>query len=155
MGRPVPIPQIMPLIGVTACRKIEDYRQAVLHVGGEVRVVDPSLPVREVIEAIGGLLLSGGEDVAPTRYGEEPHPAVVDVDPARDEFELALIAEARRRNLPIFAICRGIQVLNVACGGTLVQDIASEIAGALEHSWTVPPHKPYDLAHEIWVDKDT
>jgi putative glutamine amidotransferase len=145
----------MPLIGVTACRKIEDYRQAVLHVGGEVRVVDPSMPVREVIEAIGGLLLSGGEDVAPARYGEEPHPAVVDVDPARDEFEIALIDEARRRNLPIFAICRGIQVLNVACGGTLVQDIASEVAGALDHSWTVPPHKPYDLAHEIWVDKDT
>jgi gamma-glutamyl-gamma-aminobutyrate hydrolase PuuD len=145
----------MPLIGLTACRKIEDYRQAVLHVGGEVRVVDPSMEVGEVIGSIDGLLLTGGEDVAPARYGEEPHPSVVDVDTARDEFEIALIGEARRRSLPIFAICRGIQMLNVACGGTLVQDIASEVAGALEHSWTVPPHKPYDLAHEVWVDKDT
>jgi gamma-glutamyl-gamma-aminobutyrate hydrolase PuuD len=145
----------MPIIGLTACRKIEDYRQAVLHVGGEVRVVDPSMEAGEIIGSIDGLLLTGGEDVAPARYGEEPHSSVVDVDAARDEFEIALIGEARRRNLPIFAICRGIQMLNVACGGTLVQDIASEVAGALEHSWTVPPHKPYDLAHEVWVDKDT
>ena len=145
----------MPLIGLTACRKIEDYRQAVLHVGGEVRIVDLSMAAGEVLDAIDGLLLTGGEDVAPALYGEAPHPTVVDVDPARDEFEIALVGEARRRNLPIFAICRGIQVLNVACGGTLVQDISSEVAGALEHRWTVPPHKPYDLAHEVWVDKDT
>jgi len=145
----------MPRIGLTACRKIEDYRQAVLHVGGDVQLVDASMAPAEVIEGIDGLLLTGGEDVAPARYGEAPHPSVVDVDPARDEFEIALVSEARRRNLPIFAICRGIQVLNVACGGTLVQDIPSEVAGALEHRWTVPPHKPYDLAHEVWVDKDT
>lgn len=145
----------MPRIGLTACRKIEDYRQAVLHVGGDVQIVDASMAPGEVIEGIDGLLLTGGEDVAPARYGEAPHPSVVDVDPARDEFELALVGEARRRDLPILAICRGIQMLNVACGGTLVQDIPSEIAGALEHFWTVPPHKPYDLAHEVWVDKDT
>ena len=105
----------MPLIGLTACKKIEDYRQAVLHVGGEVRVVDPSMSVDEVMGSIDGLLLTGGEDVSPARYGEQPHPSVVDVDPARDDFEIALIAEGRRRNLPIFAICRGIQILNVAC----------------------------------------
>jgi putative glutamine amidotransferase len=145
----------MPLIGLTACRKIEDYRQAVLHVGGDVHIVDASMAPGEVIDGIDGLLLTGGEDLAPARYGEAAHASVVDVDPARDAFEIALVGEARRRNLPIFAICRGIQVLNVACGGTLVQDIPSEIAGALEHSWTVPPHKPYDLAHEVWVDKDT
>ena len=145
----------MPLIGLTACRKIEDYRQAVLHVGGEVRVVDASMAAGDVIGGIDGLLLTGGGDVAPARYGEAPHPSVVDVDPGRDEFEIALVGEARRRNMPIFAICRGVQMLNVACGGTLVQDIPTEIAGALEHRWTVPPHKPYDLAHEVWVDKDT
>jgi len=145
----------MPRIGLTACRKIEDYRQAVLHVGGDVQIVDAAMAPGEVIEGIDGLLLTGGEDVGPARYGEAPHPSVVDVDPARDEFEIALVSEARRRNLPIFAICRGIQVLNVACGGTLVQDIPTEVAGALEHRWTVPPHKPYDLAHEVWVDKDT
>jgi putative glutamine amidotransferase len=145
----------MPLIGITPCKKIEDYKQAVLHVGGEVRVLDLAMPPLDALGAIDGLLLTGGEDVAPERYGAARHPSVVDVDEARDEFEIALVGEARRRNLPIFAICRGIQVLNVAFGGNLIQDIASEVAGALEHRLTVPPHKPYDLAHEVWIEKDS
>jgi len=145
----------MPLIGITVCRKLEDYRQAVLHVGGEVRMLDPSMSASDVIDGITGILLTGGEDVAPARYGESPHESVVDLDERRDEFELALIAEARRRDFPILAICRGIQVLNVACGGTLVQDIPSQVPGALQHSFKVPPHEPYSLAHEMWLDKDT
>lgn len=146
----------MPVIGITACRKLEDYRQSVLHVGGEVRVLtEPSMNASDALNGIDGLLLTGGDDVAPARYGEQPHPAVVEVEPERDEFEMALIAEARRRDVPIFAICRGIQVLNVACGGTLVQDIPSQVSGALEHSFRVPPHEPYSLAHEVWLDKDT
>src|ERR1700682_5081622 len=63
--------------------------------------------------------------------------------------------EARARDLPMFAICRGVQVLNVACGGTLVQDIPSQMTGALQHSLCIPPHESYSLAHEVWVDKDT
>jgi len=146
----------MPVIGITACRKLEDYRQSVLHVGGEVRVLnEPSMNASDALNGIDGLLLTGGDDVAPARYGEQPHPAVVEVEPERDEFEMALIVEARRRDVPIFAICRGIQVLNVACGGTLVQDIGSQVSGALEHSFRVPPHEPYSLAHEVWLDKDT
>jgi len=145
----------MPIIGITVCRKIEDYRQAVLHVGGEVRLLDPSMKVADVGGGIDALLLTGGEDVAPSRYGEQPHPSVVDVDPQRDEFEIALLADARRRDLPVFAICRGIQLLNVAAGGTLVQDIPSQVPGALEHRLTVPPHEPYSLAHEVWLDRDT
>jgi putative glutamine amidotransferase len=124
----------MPVIGLTACRKIEDYRQAVLHVGGGVHIVDASMAVGEVIDGIDGLLLTGGEDLAPARYGEAPHPSVVDVDPARDEFEIALVGEARRRNLPILGICRGIQVLNVALGGTLIQDIPGQYASEIEHA---------------------
>ena len=145
----------LPLIGITPCRKIEDYKQSVLHVGGDVRLLDLSMAPAAALESIDGVLFTGGEDVAPERYGAAPHPTVVDVDPQRDAFEVALIAETRRRNLPLFAICRGIQVLNVACGGTLVQDIASEVPGALEHRFTVPPHKPYDLAHQIWIEKDS
>jgi putative glutamine amidotransferase len=80
---------------------------------------------------------------------------VVDAEPGRDEFELGLVAFARERNLPLFAICRGVQVLNVAYGGTLVQDIASQVPGALPHMLDVPPHQPYSLAHEVWLDKDT
>jgi putative glutamine amidotransferase len=145
----------MPTIGITNCRKLEDYRQSVLHVGGEVRILDQTSAIADALDAIDGLLMTGGDDVAPARYGETPHQTVVPDDPQRDEFELALVAEARKRRMPIFAICRGIQVLNVACGGTLVQDIPSQIAGALPHKLTVPPHQSYSLAHEVWIDKGT
>ena len=145
----------MALIGITACRKLEDYKQSILHVGGEVRIVDVSMGVEDVLNGIDGLMLTGGDDVAPSRYGETPHESVVEAEPGRDEFEIALVNAARARQLPVFAICRGIQVMNVACGGTLVQDIPSEIRGALPHSLNVPPNQPYSLAHEVWLDKDT
>lgn len=145
----------MPLIAIAACRKLEDYKQSILHVGGEVRIVDPSLSVDAALDGIAGLLLTGGDDVTPARYGEDPHPTVVGAEPGRDEFEIALIAAARKQDLPIFAICRGIQVLNVACGGTLVQDIPSQVHGALTHNLESPPHQSYEFAHEVWLDKDT
>src|SRR5881296_251307 len=121
----------MPVIGITSCRKLEDYRQAVLHVGGEVRILEPSTDVTAALAGIDGLLLTGGDDVAPSRYGEEAHQAIVEAEPGRDEFELALIAAARGSDLPILAICRGAQVLNVAGGGSLVQDIPSQVPGSL------------------------
>jgi putative glutamine amidotransferase len=145
----------MPLIAIAACRKLEDYKQSVLHVGGEVRVVDASMRPEDALAGIDGLMLTGGDDVKPSQYGEEPHPTVVEAEAGRDAFELAVLAAARAKDLPIFAICRGVQVLNVAGGGTLVQDIPSQVTGALNHSFTVPPHQPYTLAHEVWIDKDT
>src|SRR5262245_59341819 len=145
----------MALIGITACRKLEDYKQAILHVGGEVRIVDPSMTVEDALEGIDGLMLTGGDDVEPSRYGEAPHATVVEAEPGRDAFEIALVNAARAREMPLFAICRGLQVLNVACGGTLVQDIPSQVRGALQHSLNVPPNEPYSLAHEVWLDKDT
>jgi putative glutamine amidotransferase len=86
------------------------------------------------LAAVRGLVLTGGEDVAPDRYGAAPHPRLGDVDPVRDAAELALIAAARARQLPILAICRGIQILNVALGGTLYQDLESERPGSVPHS---------------------
>ncbi len=145
----------MTVIGIAACRKLEDYRQSILHVGGEPRTLDSSMPIEQALTGIDGLMLTGGGDVAPSRYGEAAHETVEEAEPGRDEFEIALILAARARNLPILAICRGVQVLNVACGGTLVQDIPSQIAGALAHSLAVPQHQPYELAHEVWVDKDS
>lgn len=145
----------MAVIGITTCRKLEDYRQSILHVGGEPRVLDASMSVDDALTGVDGLMLTGGEDVAPAKYGEAPHPAVVDDDPSRDDFEIALIATARARRLPIFAICRGVQVLNVACGGTLVQDIPSQLPGSLEHSLPIPPNQSYSLAHDVWLEKDS
>ena len=145
----------MTVIGISPCRKLEDYRQAILHVGGEPRVLDPSMPIEQALAGIDGLMLTGGDDVAPSRYGEEAHPTVVEAEAGRDEFEIGLINSARARQLPILAICRGVQMLNVACGGTLIQDIPSQLTGALTHSLPVPPNLAYSLAHEVWVEKDS
>ena len=145
----------MTVIGISPCRKLEDYRQAILHVGGEPRVLDPSMPIEQALAGIDGLMLTGGDDVAPSRYGEEAHPTVVEAEAGRDEFEIGLINSARARQLPILAICRGVQMLNVACGGTLIQDIPSQLTGALAHSLPVPPNLAYSLAHEVWVEKDS
>jgi putative glutamine amidotransferase len=145
----------MATIGITSCRKIEDYRQSVLHVGGEARLLDPSMTVDDALKGVDGLLLTGGEDVEPALYHEDPHPELGEVDRARDAFEVALIGRARAQGLPILAICRGIQILNVACGGSLVQDIASQVAGAFEHRLAVPPHQSFELAHEIWMEPDS
>ena len=145
----------MPLIAITACRKIEDYRQAILHARGEVRVVDASTSIEDALAGVDGLLLTGGGDVDPSLYGEPPHPTVAEVEPARDAFEIGLITAARRRDLPIFGICRGVQILNVAAGGTLVQDIPSQVPGAINDALSVPQHQPYALGHEVWVEKDS
>ena len=144
----------MAVIGITACRKLEDYRQAVLHVGGEVRILELS-DATDDVAGLDGLLLTGGTDVAPQRYDEQPHPSVVDVDAARDAFEIGLAMRARAQRLPMLAICRGIQVLNVALGGSLVQDIPSQLPGSLDHNLVSPPHEPYALAHEVWIEKDS
>lgn len=79
----------------------------------------------EVVSRIDALVLSGGEDVEPKRYGEKHHPKLGKVNLGRDDFEFRLLAAARRRGIPILGICRGCQLLNVAFGGTLYQDIPS------------------------------
>src|SRR5262245_45649495 len=146
----------MPLIAIVQCRKLEDYRQSVLHTGGEVRVVDHSMSVSDALDETHGLLLTGGDDVAPSRYGEAPLDSVVTAEPERDEFEIALVHEARRRRLPILAICRGEQVLNGACGGSLVQDIPSQVPGALEHKPSAGlARESFALAHEVWIEKES
>ena len=88
---------------------------------------DPAMAGR-VLEAVDGLVLTGGEDVEPVHYGADPHQKLGEVNARRDASELALAAAARARRLPTLAICRGVQVLNVALGGTLVQDIPSELS---------------------------
>ena len=145
----------MAVIGITRCHKLEDYRQAVLHVGGTPTILEGPMAAEQALSGIDGLLLTGGADVSPARYGEAAHATIHEAEKGRDDFEIALVMAARARQLPIFAICRGIQVLNVACGGTLVQDIASQVAGALSHRLEAPPHQPMEFAHEAWIDKDS
>jgi putative glutamine amidotransferase len=112
-----------------------DYVRSVERSGASAVVLPTLGPehAEDLLERVDGLLLSGGVDVDPALYGRPRHPKLGRVDRARDDFELALTRHALRRDLPVLAICRGQQVLNVAAGGTLVQDIPSELAGALRH----------------------
>jgi putative glutamine amidotransferase len=94
--------------------------------------------VERVLDLVDGLLLTGGEDVGPEHYGARPSARLGTVNAARDETEIAAVLGARERQLPTLAICRGIQVLNVALGGTLVQDIPTERPGPLNHDPDTP-----------------
>ena len=100
----------------------------------------------EMLGVASGLLLTGGEDVAPERYGAPSHAALGPTNPARDATELALLAAARARRLPVLAICRGIQLLNVALGGTLWQDLPSERASTLRHD---QPREAEARTHDV------
>jgi putative glutamine amidotransferase len=91
-----------------------------------------------VLAEIDGVLLTGGGDVDPVFYGEDRHPLTHDAEPGRDEFEIDLARRAMSQDVPLLAICRGAQVLNVAAGGSLVQDIPSALASDLSHAVSEP-----------------
>src|SRR5687767_1133301 len=135
-------------IGVTRCSKLEDYLASVEQTGARARVLEVTESPRKVLGEIDGLLLTGGGDVDPVFYGEDRHPLTDDAEPGRDEFEIDLARRAMSDGVPLLAICRGTQVLNVAAGGTLVQDIPSSVESDLSHS----VKEPKDLAcHEISI----
>lgn len=129
------------------------YTEALTKVGLVPLVIPPlrAPTASAILDGVDGLLVTGGEDVAPVRYDEEPHPTV-EVHEERDESEIALILEARRRRLPTLAICRGIQVVNVAFGGSLVQDIPSQCPTALDHN---PDGRRDERVHEVRVDANS
>lgn len=89
-----------------------------------------------LLDGLDGLLLTGGDDLDPAAYGAAPHPKLGPLDPPRDAFEFALYRAARARGRPVLAICRGLQLVNVAHGGTLVQDLPSERPGPVRHAAT-------------------
>lgn len=110
--------------------------------------------LRTVYEQLGGVLLPGGGDVDPVRYGESRHELCGPISTERDETELTLTRWAVEEGKPLLAICRGIQVLNVALGGTLIQDIQAQVPGADRHDWK--PGYPRDyLPHIVTVDPQT
>jgi putative glutamine amidotransferase len=137
-----------PTIGITNCSRVDDYVASVEQAGGRARVLEISQSPRALVNELDGLLLTGGGDIDPVLYGEVRHPSVHDAEPGRDEFEIDLARRAIDLNVPMLAICRGAQVLNVATGGTLVQDIPSAIASDLAHSLQVPKDA---VAHAVTV----
>ncbi|MEK5380054.1 gamma-glutamyl-gamma-aminobutyrate hydrolase family protein [Niallia sp. FSL W8-0635] len=91
----------------------------------------------EMVDICDAIILSGGEDVDPIMFGEDPHQNIGDTILLRDKVELNIIKRAMETNKPILAICRGIQILNVALGGTLIQDIPSQVKEGMKHTQTV------------------
>lgn len=158
-------PCLQPLIGITSFTEQKPraryvsinstYTYSVATAGGLPLVV-PGAPCDDkpgleaaaaaYVDRLDGLLFSGGGDICPWLYGEQPSRGMSSMDLARDQWELALYAAAARRGIPILGICRGCQVINVANGGTLYQDLPSQARDAGGHSFDVPMDEP---AHHV------
>jgi putative glutamine amidotransferase len=139
-----------PRIGITMRIELETnrfylsryYSEAVEAAGG-LPVHIPLIPsadfVNGVMNSLDGLLLPGSDsDMDPLRYGQEPHPRLGSVHPEKDETDLLTLADAESRSMPVFAICFGLQSLNVSRGGTLVQDIESQHPASIKHQQGAP-----------------
>ena len=154
-----------PLIGVTTSISVNAYPErafvnssyirAVQNAGGIPVLLPPPLVGEardELWHRLHGLLLTGGADIDPARFGELPHATVYDVSESRDDLEFTVVDSALGAGMPVFAICRGIQVLNVALGGTLIQDVPSEIGPQITHSQAEPRH---EATHRVTVSGET
>lgn len=154
-----------PVIGITAgpmsdvtdhgtfqrFRVSADYVNAVHAAGGLPIVLPPQEGnIANILETVDGLVFSGGADIDPREYGDqEVHPKTYDISPLRDKFELDLMRAAIAADVPSFCICRGVQVLNVACGGTLIQDVPDQYDPTLVHDQGNSGLHPGDPAHTL------
>ena len=122
-----------------------DYAQSIASAGGVPLQLTRDADVNDLVALLDGLVLSGGADIDPAQYGAEPHPRLGEIDPGRDEFELALLGAARAKEIPILGICRGAQLVNVAHGGTLRQHV--ELSEGSGHpNWLVPGNT---ISHDV------
>lgn len=129
------------------------YLRAVSGAGG-YPIVLPAVPemASQALDLVSGLLLIGGGDIEARHIGKTNHPRAKFFNPLRDDFELAIIKEARKRRMPMFGICRGHQLINVALGGGLYQDIADEQGSKFEHYREDLPNEP---VHSVAVASDS
>lgn len=151
--------QTKPVIGIsgyvdgsTACVGMT-YVKSVREAGGVpfvIPVTTDMAQIDDILDNIDGLIMSGGEDFDPQLYGEQPVRQLGDVVPDRDKFDISLIKRAVERGIPLLGICRGEQGLNIALGGTLYQDIPSQVPTNLKHSQKAP--RGYG-SHAIRIDK--
>jgi putative glutamine amidotransferase len=131
------------------------YTEGVEAANGIPLVIPPQANnVEEILDRIDGLIFSGGGDIDPARYHDANlHEKTYGIDDLRDRFELELFNAALKRDVPILCICRGIQVANVALGGTLIQDIASEYSDEIEHRQHVAGFSAPDKSHPVTADR--
>lgn len=152
-----------PLIGLTpivdagrdSLWMLPGYMQGLEAVGGigmMLPLTDDAAMLKDIVDRVDGLLLTGGNDVAPVLYGETKETFCGENDPRRDRMEARLIELALQADKPVFGICRGLQILNVVLGGTLYQDLKTQTGTEITHSMD----KPYDrTVHEVNILPDT
>ena len=132
------------------------YSEAVEAAGGapvHISLIPNSEYVDSVVEGLEGILLPGSDsDVDPLRYGHEPHPELGSVHTIKDQTDLLVIEAAERKRIPIFAICFGMQILNVSRGGTLIQDIKSQVPDAIKHEQGTPRER---ASHRVRLLENT
>ncbi len=134
------------------------YAGAVIQAGGipiGLPVIDDQGDLTTILDSIDGMLLTGGEDVDPSFYGEEPHPKLGTISRERDLAEMAFVKQAYARRLPTLAICRGIQVVNVALGGSLHQDLESQLPSSVEHRLPDDAVDGPRAQHTIHIEKNS
>jgi putative glutamine amidotransferase len=132
----------------------QTYIRALIAAGATPLMIPPGLAaaaLESLCARLDGLLLTGGPDIAPALYDEALLPECGEIDPERDELELTMTRLALARQMPTLGICRGMQTLNVACGGALYQDIATQRPNALAHQ----QHERAYLAHSIMIERDS
>ncbi|MDQ2976736.1 MAG: gamma-glutamyl-gamma-aminobutyrate hydrolase family protein [Acidobacteriota bacterium] len=153
-----------PRIGITMRLELETdrfylsrhYSEAVEAAGGapvHISLIPLADYISTIMDNLDGILLPGSDsDVDPRRYGAESHPKLGSVHPIKDETDLLVLKEVEKRGTPLFAICFGMQVLNVSRGGTLVQDIASQVSKAIKHEQGAPRDRP---SHSVELAKSS
>jgi putative glutamine amidotransferase len=153
-GTDKPMEKSRPRIGITMRIELETdrfylarhYSEAVASAGGSpvhIALIPRREYISSVMRELDGILLPGSDsDIDPLLYGREPHPALGSVHPIKDQTDLLVLEEAEQRGLPVFAICFGMQVLNVHRGGTLIQDIESQVPKAIKHQQGAPRDRP-------------
>ena len=153
-----------PIIGISGSRTWldngteraylnHDYIHAIELAGGipfVLPIIDDPEATKFMINSIDGLLLSGGDDVNPLYFGEEPDSMLGDIHDARDRFELLLFEEACKQKRPVFGICRGLQIMTVALGGTLWQEISRAPGERIKHAQQADRHTP---THHVNIEK--
>ncbi|CAA7600698.1 Peptidase C26 [Acididesulfobacillus acetoxydans] len=150
---------VRPFIGITVAHHAEElenfprhnYVQSIRKAGGVPILIPPPADRQEseiLLAKLDGLVLSGGGDISPLYLGESPRAGIRNCFPERDLGEILLARSAMEKNIPLLGICRGIQVMAVAAGGSIYQDIPSQCPAALEHSQTAPRDCPW---HEVEI----
>ena len=153
-------PTALPLIGITTYATNDqneltlpnEYVESVRRAGGIPVLVAPGEQhVDQLLGRLDGLILAGGGDIAPQSYGGQEHPDVYMVDKDRDQTELALAQHLLDARFPTLAICRGIQIINVALGGTLYEHLPDHVGEAVNHR--LPPREP--VPHRVHIEPDS